>query len=206
MRPVRLALLADGPSDVVLQAPLTWAVRQRAPDVPLLPWRFRVRSRPGQVAIAEAIDEFMRSDQPDVLFVHRDAESAPWAARRAEVPSRASVVPVIPVRMTEAWLLVDEHALRRAAGNPNGTEPIEMPPVRALESLSDPKAALRVCLERASGLKGRRLTQFDRVAARRRVAEEIEDYAPLRALPAYRELERALDQVWAARLQSLSLD
>ncbi len=103
-------------------------------------------------------------------------------------------------------LLVDEHALRRAAGNPDGTEPIEMPPLRALEGLSDPKAALRVCLERASGLKGRRLTQFDRVAARRRVAEEIEDYSALRALPAYRELERALDQVWAALLQSLSLD
>lgn len=196
MRAVQLALLADGPSDVVLQEPLTWAVRQRAPDVPLLPWRFRARTRPGKVSIEEAIDDFMRSDRPDLLFVHRDAEAQPWATRRAEVPTHAQVVPVIPVRMTEAWLLIDEHALRRAAGNPHGTAPLELPRLRTLESLADPKAALRECLERASGLKGRRLSQFDRVAARRRVAEEIEDYAALRGLAAYGEVERALDGVW----------
>lgn len=147
------------------------------------------------MTVAAAIDDFMRSDRPDVLFVHRDAETTPWAARRAEVPVRASVVPVIPVRMTEAWLLVDEHALRRAAGNPNGTEPFDLPHPRTLESLADPKAGLRTCLERASGLKGRRLGQFDRVAARRRVAEDIEDDSALRALPAYRELESAIGEV-----------
>jgi hypothetical protein len=37
------------------------------------------------------------------------------------------VVCVVPVRMMEAWLLIDEMAIRRVAGNPNGRIPIELP-------------------------------------------------------------------------------
>ena len=49
------------------------------------------------------------------------------------------VVCVVPVRMQEAWLLIDEAALRRAAGDPNGTQPLAMPDVQRLEELADPK-------------------------------------------------------------------
>lgn len=36
-------------------------------------------------------------------------------------------IPVIPVRMTEAWLLGHELSIRSAAGNPNGSENLELP-------------------------------------------------------------------------------
>ena len=83
----------------------------------------------------------------DLLFVHRDAESAPIEEREAEIRKALEkssvdsvrVVCVVPVRMQEAWLLIDEAALRRAAGNPNGTQPLAMPDVQKLEELADPK-------------------------------------------------------------------
>jgi hypothetical protein len=34
---------------------------------------------------------------------------------------------VVPVRMTKAWLTVDEAAIRKAARNPLGTAPLELP-------------------------------------------------------------------------------
>ena len=77
-----------------------------------------------------------------------DAESAPIEEREAEirkalekssVESSVCVVCLVPVRMQEAWLLIDEAALRRAAGNPNGTQPLDIPDVQKLEELSDPK-------------------------------------------------------------------
>ena len=77
----------------------------------------------------------------DVLFVHRDAEAQLPAFRREEV-TRALAhteiphVPVIPVRMTEAWLLADENAIRRAAGNPNGDEELNLPDISTGSKIS----------------------------------------------------------------------
>jgi hypothetical protein len=39
-------------------------------------------------------------------------------------------IPVVPVRMTEAWLLADEFAIRSAPGNPNGTQSLDLPDLR----------------------------------------------------------------------------
>lgn len=60
--------------------------------------------------------------------------------------------PVIPIRMTEAWLLLDEAEIRRVAGAPNGKIPLNLPNPAKVESVSDPKALLKETLARASGL------------------------------------------------------
>ncbi len=70
-------------------------------------------------------------------------------------------VPVIPIRMTEAWLLLDEAQIRRVAGAPNDKTALDLPRAGKVESLPDPKALLKTTLARASGLKGRRLEQFN---------------------------------------------
>ena len=46
-------------------------------------------------------------DVYDLIFVHRDADSAGWEARAEEIRSAGEerAVPVIPVRMTETWVL-----------------------------------------------------------------------------------------------------
>ncbi len=77
-------------------------------------------------------------------FVHRDAEKEPHQVRVAQIleavdeASISSVVPpavcVVPVRMLEAWLLFDEPALRRAAGNPHGQQPLKLPPSPSLRN------------------------------------------------------------------------
>jgi len=93
--------------------------------------------------------------------------------------------------MTEAWLLVDEAAIRRAAGRPSGREPLALPAPRQLERLADPKEALHRALIVASGRTGRRSRRFRPERAVHRLAEYVEDWSALRTLEALRELERA---------------
>ncbi len=185
------ALVADGPSDRALIRPLTWAIRQGAPTVPLRPFVFEPRA--ASIAVADAVDQVVRDHRPDLVFVHRDAERSDPALRRKEIPVRAGLVPVIPVRMTEAWLLIDERAIRRAAGRPSGTEPLALPPVSRIERHADPKTLLRTLLIEASGLRGRRRQRFDRAAAIQRVADLIDDFGALRQLGAFRALEKDLE-------------
>jgi len=58
------------------------------------------------------------------------------------------VVPAVPVRMTEAWLLFDEAAIRRAAGCPNGSMPLELPSLKTSEDIPDPKTILHEALRK----------------------------------------------------------
>lgn len=120
----------------------------------------------------------------------------------AELP-RPKAVCVVPVRMQEAWLLFDETAIKHAAGNGAFRDSLDLPPLRELEAVPDPKAVLYDRLQRASGLHGRRLRAFPVGQRARRVAELIDDFSPLRALPAFCALEADVQRVvsqshWAA--------
>jgi len=96
--------------------------------------------------------------------------------------------------MTEAWLLSDLRAVRRAAGNPNGRKELSVPDIRNLEDLPNPKDDLHRLLREASELKGRRLKDFSVKAAACRVSEYIEDFASLRTLPAFARLDEDIVQ------------
>jgi hypothetical protein len=137
----------------------------------------------------------------DVLFIHRDAEREPPERRRQEIDMAIVAfahpvsywVPVIPIRMTEAWLLIDERAIRQSADNPNGTIALKLPRLSRLESEPDPKEVLNQQIIIASAKSGRRLANLKRpseLAWRRgRVAELIDDYRPLRSLGAFQAFE-----------------
>jgi len=99
---------------------------------------------------------------------------------------------VIPIRMTEAWLLFDEGAIRRAAGNPSGTAALDLPSLRQCEDLPDPKGVLEVALRQASGHGARRRATLRIALLRRRVADYTADFEPLRELSAFAALERDL--------------
>ncbi len=195
MTALRLALLADGPGDRALLPILSWTLRESAPGASFFEPDFEVRHGD----LAAEIERVSRTLRPDVLFVHRDAEREPLEARRAEIPSACDgLVRVVPVRMTEAWLLIDSKAIRKAAGNPNGRTPIELPRLARLEELPDPKALLRRLLLEASELSQRRRQRFQRDIQRcvHLVAEYTRDFGSLRQLAAFRvfeeELRRAL--------------
>jgi hypothetical protein len=99
----------------------------------------------------------------DLLSVHRDADNQPVAKRHTEIAVAAAQagfdvhVPVVPVRITEAWLLLDESHIRSVAGNPRGRVELGLPSVAEAERVADPKAVLREALAAASGCRGRRL-------------------------------------------------
>jgi hypothetical protein len=188
-------LVADGTSDRALLPIVRWSLRRLLPNSALSLAAFVPRaSKP----VGEVVEQARASYRPALIFVHRDAEKQPLSLRRREIPSTDGVVAVIPVRMTEAWLLIDEAAIRRAAGNPNGTMPLTLPDVRQLEHLPAPKDALRSLLMQASGLKGRRLERFNRGEAAQRVSEYIRDFSVLRNLSAYKAFSDELQAAVAS--------
>jgi hypothetical protein len=103
----------------------------------------------------------------DLVVVHRDADRDGRTPRLDEIQKAIDKVmpevvhvPVVPVRMTEAWLLLDERAIRQVAGNPNGRTRLDLPAASKVESVPDPKARLRAVLVQASELSGRKLDKF----------------------------------------------
>jgi len=200
MSPVRYTLITDGPSDRCLRRIINWVLEaipgvasvgfvDQFADVRELSERPHGRGQKAKLAV--------KLFPCDVLFVHRDAERASRATRVDEIIQAVQgiallrYVPVVPVRMTEAWLLIDERAIRVAAGNPNGHVALDIPPVGRLESLPDPKETLRRLLLTASELSGRRREKLKRDLPSRvqRVADLIADFDLLRHLSAFSAFE-----------------
>ena len=119
----------------------------------------------------------------DLLFVHRDADNAGAEARYREIEAavrdgardETSWIGIVPVRMTEAWLLLDEAAIRDVVGKPGGRAPLDLPAPSRAERVANPKERLRDALLAASGNRGRRWRRFDREfpRLRRRLLEDL---------------------------------
>lgn len=131
----------------------------------------------------------------DLLFVHRDANNVGEVKRRAEIDHAVAAienaprsVAVIPVRMTEAWLLLDEAAIRKAVGRPNGQAPLGLPTPREAERRADPKRILAESLLAASEATGRRRQRIRRDFSRfrRQLLANLPTGGPLEQLPSWR--------------------
>ena len=208
---LRYTLVADGSSDSCLLPILTWLLRECCGGRPIQGEYADLRRLPRPPrTLSERIDRGVELYPCDLLFVHRDAERERVEDRIAEIcralkKTKAATLPVIcvvPVRMQEAWLLIDDVALRHAAGNPNGREPLNLPSVGTLDALPDAKGVLHELLRKASGLQGRRLASFNERLSVHRVAESIEDFRPLNRLNAFQRL--AADVARTAREQGWS--
>ena len=187
-------LVTDGSSDRVLLPILTWSLKnytnepivQHWADFSRIPRQQKVEAR-----LRVALDLY----PCDLLFVHRDAEGQPPEKRRREI-SAALIntyvfhIPVVPVRMTEAWLLVDELSIRFAAGNPNGKEELDLPEIGKLEDIPDPKTVLYDALSRASGRNARRRSTFPVHQRVHLIPNYIGDFSLLERLPSFQVLQR----------------
>lgn len=209
MNELTYTLVADGASDRCLAPIITWALTQA---LPLQGTRFisdefadyRDSTSPPK-GLAQKLRRAVEDFPCDILFVHRDAEKGDPSDRRSEILDAAkeagveSVVCIIPVRMTEAWLLFDEPAIRQAAGNPHGSTRLKLPALNRVEEVPDPKAMLETALEMASEASGRRLKQFQRdlPLLKLRVTEYIEDFSPLRSLRAFEDFEKDVREVFS---------
>lgn len=195
----RFTLLTDGSSDRVLLPILRWLVEQHS----TVPFNGEWVDPRLQRTPPKGLDARMRWALDvcpcDLLFVHRDAEREPREKRVKEIlgapiPEGIPVVCVVPVRMTEAWLLFDEQKIRLAAGCPAGQISLEMPQFNLIEKEPNPKDVLHGLLRRASGLTGRRLRDFPERVHAHRLAEVLDDFSPLRKLTAFRALEKDVEQ------------
>lgn len=111
----------------------------------------------------------------NLIIVHRDADSTDEAPRIAEISSAVGAcllvrpwVPVVPVQETEAWLLLDEAAIRRIAGRPHGRGELNLPRPAAVEGVTRPKERLLQALVIAAEVTGRRREKFSRDFPRHR--------------------------------------
>ncbi len=201
---VRYTLLAEGPSDAALIPILNWGIRQRVTDAAIVSQfadfgHLRHPPRGLEERIARGIDLY----PCNLLIIHRDADAQPpdyryveitaaLNAAKAKLPAFPHHVCVVPIRMTEVWLLISESAIRHAASNPNGNTALHLPPINRLETQATPKQLLQRSLETASGLRGRNLKKFSASRAVYNIPNHITDFLPLRRLSAYQRFEADL--------------
>ncbi|MDT3396494.1 DUF4276 family protein [Streptomyces sp. B1866] len=193
---LRVLFVSEGSSDRGLRPHIEQAAAEEgqqilltAPDFALLAGR-----------VGHAVGDKLRAARQlggdfDVVIVQRDADGQGVQARREEIAAAVEEVwgslrhvPVIPVRMLEAWLLVDESVIRQVAGNPGGKTRLGLPKGPAVERVPDPKSMLKDALATASELKGRRLEIFQKrfPQNRHRLLELIDPSGPLRDIPSWR--------------------
>ncbi|MFD7593198.1 hypothetical protein ACFV6D_09205 [Kitasatospora sp. NPDC059812] len=141
----------------------------------------------------------------DLVVVQRDADRGPAQDRRNEIEEAVCAewpglrhVAVVPVRMLEAWLLLDEACLRQVAENPSGRVSLDLPKGIAAEKVADPKQLLKDSLAQASEYKGRRLSQFQKRFSqhRLRMLELLDPEGPVTCLPSWQDFVKDLDEAF----------
>lgn len=203
MEVLEFTLVSEGSSDRVLLPVLDWLLAQKVSCGVVGTWADLRRMDPAPGSLADKVRCAVQEYPCQLLCIHRDADRATRGARAEEIRAalgdleKPPAVCVVPVRMTEAWLLTDEAALRQAAGNPTGRIPLDFPALKGLESLPNPKAVLHSLLRQASGFAGRRLRKFRPDEAVHRLTTLVRDYSRLRQLTAFRALEREVEGVLA---------
>lgn len=206
---LRAVLLTDGTSDVPLGGHAAALARRHDVQLDIVTPDFQRLDPPPGLSIEDRLCRLVEFDPDfDLVLIHRDGEAQDPSVREKEIrqaldASKMNVpcIAIIPIRMTEAWLLLDEVAIRKAAGKPSGRIELNLPSARAVETLPDPKAVLREALKCASGLQGRRLRNFDRDFAfhRRHLLENLDRDGVVRSLASWQAFEAAVEQAVAPR-------
>jgi len=209
---LRFTLVGDGSSDRALIPILNWLIRDIAESVPLeAQWADLGLLASSAKTLGERVRTAIEYYPCDILFIHRDAERPDGFELRVEEILQACTglenqmselrwVCVIPVRMTEAWRLIDESAIRRAAGNPQGRKVLGLPSLRQMERV-DAKDVLHKAIREASELAGRKAKKLEVSRAIHDVADYIGDFGQLDNLPSFSRLRADL----ANALHSLGL-
>lgn len=146
----------------------------------------------------------------DLLFVHRDADGAGIAARQTEVFNAATelgvsekVVPIIPVRTLEAWLLSDLELLKEVAGNRSFGQVSCIPSISRIEHIGDPKSTLLDALCEISCAEGSKLKRFKSRFGemRARLTFGLNPNGPIRQLPSYKQFREQTTRASQALLR-----
>lgn len=201
---LNVTLIGDGSSDKALSNVIKWLIDDLYPQLPskITFADFRThKNPPAKYDVAKQIEESQKYYPFDLVVYHRDAESSDlsFIERRkqeviANIPEgfQDKVVCAVPVKMMEAWLLIDKEAIKRAAGNRNFKGTLDIPTPNRLENITQPKDKLHELLTSASNLTGRKLNNFNVHQKVHLLAEYIEDFSALRELTSFRVFEEDL--------------
>lgn len=189
---VQFLLVCEGPTDIPLQEHirklLIWVgageVVGSAPNFK------RLRGFTGHDVESKLQAAVQLEPGANLVIVHRDSDGRDPDPRHDEIEAarrtlgiEQNTVPVVPVQETEAWLLLDEEEIKRAAGNPSSRADLGLPGPTDVERVASPKDVLYEALLEASGTTGRRRERFrTRLPA---AASQL-----LRRLPVQGEIER----------------
>ena len=212
MAQVKYTLVSEGPSDQALLPIIDWIFRAQRSDLAVnREWANPEQLPTNTKELPDKIRASMEFFPCDVLFIHRDCDNETPEARRAEIEKAtlsiekisAPYICVIPVKTMEAWLLFDENALREYVGNPKGKADLNLPKLRRIEEAGKPKEILQNALQDASHSRGRRKKSYDNTDSLIELALSIENYAPLRVLPAFNKLEDDIKAYLASRNEQI---
>jgi hypothetical protein len=209
MNTLRYTLLGEGSSDEALLHHIEWIFQRYTRRILLSEYARLDRLPRPPKTFPDRIARTITMYPCDILFIHRDADRQTYDKRFLEITESVQAacegnqiqnlmpmhICVIPVRMLEAWLLFDEAALRRTAGRPRGKEPLDLPSLKDIENLPNPKEILNHALNIAATTRSDRARGLHRSEMTLRLAELIDDFSPLLALSAFARLNRDIHDV-----------
>lgn len=201
-RSVSFAFLCEGSSDTGLIAHLeTLLVHFGAQEVTGMP-----DTRKGTIP---ARLRQLRTEEIgtgiDMVFIHRDSDGPDRKRREREIRRGVEesgfphpLIPVIPVQETEAWLLLDEQAIRDVVAS-KGKQSLRLPKPNAIEGTRKPKEILQKALLAASETSGRRLKKEKNSFNhhRRVLLQRLDPFGAVRDLPSWQCLERDIQRALA---------
>lgn len=189
---VQFVLVCEGPTDIPLQEHirklLVWVGAGEV--VGAAPNFKRLRGFSGHDVESKLRAAIQLEPGANLIIIHRDSDSRDPEPRHDEIEAAVrsigvtrETVAVVPVQETEAWLLLDEEEIKRAAGNPSSSANLNLPGSAHIERVASPKDVLYEALLEASGTTGRRRERF-----RQRLPAAAAHL--LRRLPVQGEIER----------------
>jgi len=198
-RSISFAFLCEGPSDTGLIAHLeTLLVHFGAQEATGMPdtRKGTIRARLRQL-LTEGTGAGI-----NMVFIHRDSDGPDREGREREIRRGVEesgfphpFIPVIPVQETEAWLLLDEQAIRDVVAS-KGKQPLRLPKPNAIEGTRKPKEILQKALLTASETSGRRLKKEKNSFNhhRRVLLQRLDPLGAVRDLPSWQRLERDIQR------------
>ncbi|HEU5230856.1 MAG TPA: DUF4276 family protein, partial [Ktedonobacteraceae bacterium] len=210
MKNVAVALYAEGPTDqLFLPEVIHRTVKQnlnrsgqQSIDVkPVDPISFSKTGMKQDECILQAA---RRAANYNILIVHADADHRTeekalkerfnpgyLLVQQAQEHVCRCVLPIVPVRMTEAWMLADPEALRAALGTSKNAQELGLPlKAKLVENDSDPKQTLKMIVGKANTHRSRQ--RHLEVTTLYTLLGRTIDLSRLSNVPAYQRFVHAL--------------
>lgn len=168
MRTLSLGVFAEGPTDTEFLSPLLVRlamrlIREKGHHPIQVADPIALPGRPAAATFQQTVSSY--ADSIDLLVVHTDANSSferamnerinPWFGKVRDSPSRRDapvLVPGVPVRETEAWMLGDIQALNTVFGTHKTKREFGLPGhAREVEQITEPKSLLKKLQKLALG-------------------------------------------------------